>query len=186
MNTALFGGTFDPIHNGHIAVAAAAADRFRLGRILFAPAGIPPLKESVAITPFLHRYAMVCLATARDHRFVPSLADVSPPGQNEPNYSLHTVRRVKKSLAPSDRLFFLVGIDAFLHIGKWHKPEELLEECEFIVASRPGFNLDDLASALPTGLWSQVCPSAWSRREGVSVLTLGDVRIHLLDDVWSR
>src|SRR5215471_21591421 len=107
MRIALFGGTFDPVHLGHLAVARVAADRFKLDRVFFAPADIPPHKQRRTLTDFRHRFAMLALATAEDKRFVPSLLD-APTGQ--PNYSIETVLRLKKSLSKSDTLYFLIGM----------------------------------------------------------------------------
>jgi nicotinate-nucleotide adenylyltransferase len=165
MNIGLFGGTFDPIHLGHTALARAANEKFKLGRIYFVPAYVPPHKERQPVTPYCHRYAMVALATAGEKTFVPSLLE-APEGLGEeeksshrgsdaqprPNYSIDTVRRLKLVLKKSDQLFFLIGMDAFENIAKWHKAGELFQECEFIVASRPGHSLADVANALPESL----------------------------------
>src|SRR5262249_9583805 len=118
MNVALFGGTFDPIHRGHLVVAKAAAERFRLKRILFVPAGVPPHKPALPITAFEHRYAMVALATISDKAFVPSLLEAPrptnilqfrPKGETgpaaQPNYSITTVRRLRAELSSNERLF---------------------------------------------------------------------------------
>ncbi len=149
MKIALFGGTFDPVHLGHIAVARAAAEKFGLGRVYFAPADLPPHKQKRKLTDFQHRFAMLALATAHDARFVASLLD-APIGQ--PNYSIDTVRRLKNTLRKSDKLYFLIGIDAFKDIATWRQPEELLAEVEFIVVSRPGYSLAEVGRALPESL----------------------------------
>jgi nicotinate-nucleotide adenylyltransferase len=165
MNIGLFGGTFDPIHHGHLALARAASESFHLGRIYFVAAHVPPHKQRQPLTPYCHRYAMVALATEGEKTFVPSLLE-APEGlaeeprsssrsggpQPRPNYSIDTVRRLKLSLKKSDQLFFLIGMDAFQDIAKWHRAEELFQECEFIVASRPGYSLADVANALPESL----------------------------------
>src|SRR5262249_24347158 len=130
MKIAFFGGTFDPVHRGHLEVARAAAKRFDLSRVYFSPADIPPHKQKRKLASFEHRFAMVALATAGDKRFIPSLLDAHT---GAPNYSLETVRRLKNTLGKSDRLYFLIGMDAFEEIGTWYKPVELLHECEFIV-----------------------------------------------------
>ena len=150
MNLALFGGTFDPIHNGHIALARAAQERFQLGRIYFVPAHTPPHKSRAPLASFDQRYAMVVLATQGEKTFIPSLleapdvvgAQISGKGKQviAANYSIDTVRRLKQTLKKSDRLSFLIGVDAFKDVAKWREAEALLRECEFIVASRPGFS----------------------------------------------
>lgn len=155
MNIALFGGTFDPIHRGHLNVARAAARRFRLREVWFIPADIPPHKQRAPITPYFHRYSMVTLAVAEEPDFLPSLLEAPAPEahmERRPSYTIDTVRRVKAGLRRGDRLYFLVGIDAFRDIAKWHKAEALLRECEFIVAARPGYSLEDIASSLPKAL----------------------------------
>jgi nicotinate-nucleotide adenylyltransferase len=184
MKIAFFGGTFDPVHRGHIAIAQAAAKKFDLGRIYFAPADIPPHKQKRKLTDFQHRFAMLALATAEDKRFVPSLLD-APKGL--PNYSVETVRRLKRSLAKSDKLYFLIGVDAFKEIGTWKRPEELLGECDFIVARRPGHSLADVGRALPRALRVQeeFLRAVEKRRPNAAISTPG-ATIYLLDDVHER
>lgn len=149
MNIALFGGTFDPVHRGHLAVARAAVRAFDLDRVYFVPAGLPPHKQRRPLTAFYHRLAMIALATARNPRFIPSPLEADSPG---PHYSIQTVRRLKKTLHRSDKLYFLIGIDAFRLIETWRQPVDLLGECDFIVASRPGYSLADVEQALPKAL----------------------------------
>ena len=188
MNIAIFGGTFDPIHRGHLAVARAAQEQFDLGRVYFVPADVPPHKQRRMVTAFYHRYAMVALGTAGHASFVPSLLEApAADALRAPSYSIDTVRRLRAVLPKRDRLFFLIGIDAFLEIGSWHKAEELLQEIEFIVVSRPGFSLSDVADALPEGLR----PAASIRRPFQETpaggdLVLGRVVIHVLPEVRER
>jgi len=155
MNIGLFGGTFDPIHRGHLKVARAAARRFHLREIWFIPADIPPHKQKAPVTSYFHRYSMVALALADEHDFLPSLLEAPAPEahmERRPSYSIDTVRKVKEGLRRGDRLYFLVGIDAFRDIAKWYKANELLRECEFIIAARPGYSLDDVVGSLPKEL----------------------------------
>ena len=160
MNIGFFGGSFDPIHRGHISLAQAAAERYALRQVLFVTAGVPPHKRELPVTPFVHRHAMVALATQDEKQFVASLAEApeaevggqksdvktkttrvktqsaaevksskaadlareaSDAGSAEPrvNYTIDTVRRLKATLKKSDRLFLLIGIDAFRDIAKW-------------------------------------------------------------------
>jgi nicotinate-nucleotide adenylyltransferase len=148
---ALFGGTFDPIHNGHLRAAEAAARRFRLDRVLFVPAGNPPHKTPNHLTPFTHRLNMVTLACAGRPRFVPSLVE-SPRADGRPHYSIETVRRVQRSLGARDRLYFLIGIDAFQDLPEWKDYRCLLERVDFIVVSRPGYSDSMIANTLPREL----------------------------------
>src|SRR5215471_18766313 len=158
MNIGLFGGTFDPIHKGHMALATAARERCGLGRIYFVPTNAPPHKSSQPVASFFHRYAMTVLATEGERSFIPSLleAPVEFVLQDKrgargtaapiPNYSIDTIRKLKRQFKKADRLFFLIGIDAFQDIAKWHQAVALFGECEFIVASRPGYSLADVAT----------------------------------------
>jgi len=193
MNVALFGGTFDPIHRGHVALARAAQEHFALARVDFIPANIPPHKQRQPTTAFVHRYAMVVLATMNEKRFVPSLleapaefaASSTDPGasiNSTPSYTINTVRRVKQSLDKKDRLFFVIGIDAFLDIAKWREPEALLCECEFVVASRPGFSLNDVTRALPKSMQASVTVI----RERLPKRRARGSVIHLLDGVYQN
>ena len=148
-SVALFGGTFDPIHAGHIAVAEAAQKRFHLDTIHFVPSARPPHKTKPALTPFVHRYAMVALACSDHADFRPSLAEA--PAEGAPPhafYTIDTVRRYRRE-HPDDHLFFIVGADQFLEIPTWKNYEALLDSCDFIIASRPGFRLDALRLVLP-------------------------------------
>ena len=187
MNLALFGGTFDPIHRGHVVVARAAAAKFQLKQVHFVPADIPPHKQKAPITSYYHRYAMVSLALAGQKELVPSLLeapDLDRDGRRrQPNYSIETVRRVKKTLGKSDHLYFLIGMDAFKDISKWYKPEELLGECDFIIAARPGYSLADVASSLP----SKVRPDAavtklFRKTKMAGPLVLPGATLHMLPE----
>lgn len=196
MNIGLFGGTFDPIHKGHLALAAAARDGCGLGRIHFVPTNVPPHRTQQPVASFVHRYAMTVLATQGEKSFVPSLLegpaeyvleDKKGSRRTEaaaPNYSIDTIRKLKREFKKADRLFFLIGIDAFKDIAKWHDSEALFSECEFIVASRPGYSLADVATALPEKLrpGSEVT-KPFLKQPAKGDLVLSGVTLHLLDDV---
>lgn len=209
MNIGLFGGTFDPIHRGHLALARAAQEPYALGRILFVPTNIPPHRQRQPLASYFHRYAMVVLATMGEKAFVPSLLEgpgvpvqgvamqgVAAPdaparkkGQPEhavpgANYSIDTVRRLKQTLKKSDRLFFLIGIDAFNDIAKWREAEALFGECEFIVASRPGYSLADVAHALPERLRPKAAVThPFAKQPAKGDLVLAGVTVHLMEGV---
>ncbi len=189
MNIGLLGGTFDPIHRGHLALAQAAKERFRLGCTYFVPANIPPHKQRQPITPYIHRYAMVALATQQDKTFIASLLEApedgsGKKGQQSPNYSIETLRRLKQSVKSIDRIFFLIGIDAFNDIAKWHQADAIFRECEFVVASRPGYSLADVANALPEKLRpKKEVTTPFKKQPAKGDLVLSGVTIHLLDDV---
>ncbi len=185
---ALFGGTFDPIHAGHLAVARAAVRRFHLDCVYFIPCGRPPHKHRTNLTPFPHRYAMVALACAEDDRFVASLAEA---GKNMAGqkifYSVDTVRYFRRKAARrGDHLYFLMGADSFLDIREWRTPEKLLTLCDFIVASRPGFPSAALRRAVPKGLRTEPGGRGEAftlHREGASG---GGTSVYLLDAVASH
>lgn len=144
---AIFGGTFDPIHSGHIAVAQAAQRRFHLDAIHFIPSSRPPHKSQQELTPFIHRYAMVALACAEHPGFLPSLAE-APAAHPHVFYSIDTVRKFRRD-HPEDHLYFMIGADQFLEFPTWKSYEQLLDSCDFIVASRPGFRLEALRLIVP-------------------------------------
>jgi nicotinate-nucleotide adenylyltransferase len=133
LRTAIFGGTFDPIHTAHVVVAREAAETFSLDRVLFIPAANPPLKDAGA--SYEDRYRMVELACAGDARFVPSRLEEGDASGNAKSYSIYTIERVK---AGNGAVFFIIGADAFAEIGKWHRWEDVVRSVEFIVVARPG------------------------------------------------
>ena len=196
MNIGLFGGTFDPIHKGHLALAAAAQERCELGRVYFVPTNVPPHKAAQPVASYFHRYAMTTLATQAEKSFVASLLEA--PGEfilhdkksakgsvaSAPNYSIDTIRKLKQSLKKIDRLFFLIGIDAFKDIAKWREAEALFPECEFIIASRPGFSLADVAGALPEKFRPRAeVTKPFAKQPASGDLVLSGVALHLLDNV---
>jgi len=148
MRVALFGGTFDPIHCGHLRLAAAAADAFALNRVLFAPVGRQPLKSQAPTASFTDRLAMVTLALAptpeptcnpqpANCNFEVSTLDAPHPTGTAPNYTIDTLTTLADQL-PGATLFVLTGADSFLHMPHWRAPAKLLARAEWIVVSRPG------------------------------------------------
>ena len=144
MRIALFGGTFDPPHRGHLAIARAAVNAFQLDSVLFAPVGRQPLKLDGGSSSFADRLAMTTLACAEDKRFQASSIDAPRP-DGLPNYTVDTLAELRKTM-PGAELFNLVGADSFLNLPQWREPRRLLELAEWIVVSRPGFSLGDLSS----------------------------------------
>jgi nicotinate-nucleotide adenylyltransferase len=162
--TAIFGGTFDPIHNAHLAVARAAADRFGLRRILFVPAANPPHKAASAMAPFEDRLRMVELACESDPRFEASRIEEGPG----PSYSITTVEKLLE--AGAGPLCFLIGADAFADIRLWHRWEDLVRLTEFIVVTRP-----EASYAVPPGARVQELSGLDLR------ISSSDVRDHLAE-----
>lgn len=161
---ALFGGSFDPIHAGHLAVARIADRRFNFDEIHFIPASRPPHKLKQHLAPFPHRFAMVALACAEHPHFVPSLVEAGEDfSGTQLHYSVDTVRYFRHSYNfPGDRVFFIVGADAFLDIPMWKEYETLLGLCDFVIANRPGIRLEALRLVIPPDLVA----STSGRRDG--------------------
>lgn len=141
MRVALFGGTFDPIHRGHVEVARRAAEEFQLGRVLIIPSGNPPHRASAPEAGYAHRLRMAELACESDPRLTPSRHE-APGGPSRRHYSVDTIQRVRAELVSGARLFFLIGADAFADVRHWRRWEEVVQAVEFIVASRPGTDTD--------------------------------------------
>ncbi len=136
----ILGGTFDPIHNGHLAVARAARQRFRLDRIYFVPCGRPPHKDRPGLSDYLDRFTMVALACRGEPGLVASLLEAGPDLRgHRRSYSIDTVRRLRRR-HPRARIYFLLGMDAFLYLPTWKNFRQLVRLCDFIVAARPGFD----------------------------------------------
>lgn len=130
----LFGGTFDPIHRGHLQIAQEAAQTFALDRVLFIPAANPPHKTAAALTPYADRLRMTEIACASYPNFSASALESDP----EKSYTVDTLERVRRELSSYDDLFFLIGADAFREIETWKRWRDVLKLTEFIVISRPG------------------------------------------------
>lgn len=140
----LFGGTFNPIHLGHLRAASDAQAAFRLGRVLFVPSYIPPHKESTGVASAADRFRMVELACLEHPGFEASAIEVEA---RETSYSILTLSRIK-GLYPGAAVFFILGVDAFLEIGTWRQYERVLQECLFVVTGRPGCDLESASGVL--------------------------------------
>ncbi|MCW5964801.1 MAG: nicotinate-nucleotide adenylyltransferase [Bryobacterales bacterium] len=143
MRLGLFGGTFDPIHNAHLAVARAACASCQLDEVWFIPNNIPPHKVGGPVASWEQRFAMVSLACAEDARFRPSRLEE----RERTSYTIHTLRAVRAQLQPDDELFFLIGADAFADIGSWYQREAVFCMVTFVVLSRPGHAYEAPAGA---------------------------------------
>lgn len=130
----ILGGTFDPVHHGHLAVAEAVHQALALSAILFIPAFLPPHKPTYAISPFAHRVAMLDLAVAGHPGFFVSRLEAEREGVS---YSIDTLRALRQALGKDVRLFFIVGMDAFAEIHTWKSNRELLSQASFVVIGRP-------------------------------------------------
>lgn len=156
---AFFGGSFDPPHLGHLAVARAARDALNLDTVLFAPVGAQPLKPEGSSATFAQRVEMVRLAISGEAGMAVSLAD-APRADRAPNYTLDTLRRLRAELPATGELFCLMGADSMANLRSWHGAAEIPFAASLVVASRPGQSLDDLGRMLPDGVALVGCHDA--------------------------
>lgn len=138
---AIMGGTFDPIHYGHLVAAEAVRVGFDLDKVLFIPTGNPPHKKFKKITDAKHRYEMTVLATKNNPYFEVSRIEIDRVGTT---YTVDTILQLKKIYGEDTQLFFITGADALLEIHTWYNFEQLLNMCELVAASRPGFDQSEL------------------------------------------
>ncbi|MCK8825191.1 nicotinate-nucleotide adenylyltransferase [Fuchsiella alkaliacetigena] len=140
----IMGGTFDPIHNGHLVTAELAAYQYQLDKVIFVPSGNPPHKTKQQITKDEDRYIMTTLATIDNPKFDVSRIELEREGLS---YAIDTVKGFKEVLGEID-IYFITGADAILEIFTWKEPEKLLTECKFIAATRPGYCLSKLEDGI--------------------------------------
>jgi nicotinate-nucleotide adenylyltransferase len=165
---AFFGGSFDPPHRGHLAVARAARLALGLDTVLFAPVGAQPLKPSGAAASFEDRVAMTRLALDGEPGCQVSLVDAPKPS-GAPNYTLETLEALRSLLAPGSSLFCLMGADAFVGLREWRGSARIPFVAPLIVASRPGLALKDLKTALPAGLTMEPMQRSGAESSGIEV-----------------
>jgi nicotinate-nucleotide adenylyltransferase len=139
----LLGGTFNPVHNGHLTIARQTRDALHLDRILFIPTGDPPHKPHHDLAPAKDRYEMVRLAIATDPALDITDIELFRSGKS---YSVDTVRLLRQQYGTHLQLYFLIGLDAFLEFAAWREPETLLTLCSFVVISRPGWSFQALST----------------------------------------
>jgi nicotinate-nucleotide adenylyltransferase len=138
------GGTFDPIHHGHLVAASEVAVRFGLSEVIFVPTGQPWQKTDRQVSPAEHRYLMTVIATASNPRFWVSRVDIDRPG---PTFTIDTIRDIH-ALHPDAELYFITGADALGQILSWREHEEIVRLARFVGVTRPGYELSD--AHLPT------------------------------------
>jgi len=178
---AFFGGSFDPPHLGHIAVARAAREALGLDCVLFAPVGTQPLKPAGPTAGFDDRVAMTRLAIEGEAGFALSLVDAPRP-DGVPNYTLDTLERLREELPAGSALYCLMGADSLAGLRKWHRGEEIPFSAPLIVASRPGQALDNLKAMLPDGLRLE----AEDDGEGNAPRSGVEVRCYRIEDLAGR
>ncbi len=186
---AIYGGAFDPVHVGHMAVARAVHRRFHIDEVHFVPAGRHPFKSKQHASPFAHRYAMLALACAENPHFFPSLAEAGEDGGGQHiHYSVDTVKHFRRQLRhPHDRLYFVLGVDSFIEIPMWRDYETLLTLCDFVVVSRPGFKMNSLRLVIPPDLLARPHDGDHGKTAADrKTIHLRKTQIHILDNVASH
>jgi nicotinate-nucleotide adenylyltransferase len=143
----VMGGTFDPIHYGHLVTAEEALQQFGLDGVIFVPTGLPWMKQHDVVSPAEDRYLMTVIATASNPLFRVSRAEVDRDGAT---YTVDTLRGLQEQMGPDIELFFITGADAVLEIFQWKDHEELFALAHFIAATRPGHDLTDFEAHAPT------------------------------------
>jgi nicotinate-nucleotide adenylyltransferase len=141
MNIGIMGGTFDPVHLGHLAIAREACRRLKMSEVIFIPAGHPYFKATELISPAKDRVEMLKLALRDTPQYKISLLEIQRPG---PSYLVDTLSKIKEKLKPGDELFFILGWDSLLALPRWHEPERLIESVKIIAAPRPGYPEPDI------------------------------------------
>jgi nicotinate-nucleotide adenylyltransferase len=160
MRVGILGGTFDPVHWGHLNLAQAARQMARLDRVYFVTSVNPPHKSFCTQANYLDRHAMLALALAGQPELIPSSLEFERSGKS---YTIDTLRAFKQKLPPHASFFFLIGIDAFLEIGSWKEYHLLPDLCHFIVFSRPGFSREELDQRLSADLMNQLVSASATR-----------------------
>ena len=143
MKLGLLGGSFNPVHHGHLAIARQTREALGLDQILFIPTNHPPHKPNGSLAPVQDRYEMVRLAIASDPSLAISEVEIRRPGKS---YSIDTIRLLQQEHGARTQLFFLIGLDALLDFPSWREPLTLLELCPFVVLSRPGLSFRSLST----------------------------------------
>ena len=143
MKLGLLGGSFNPVHSGHLAIAHQTRETLSLDQILFIPTSHPPHKPTGSLAPAQDRYEMVRLAIASHPSLTISDVELRRPGKS---YSIDTIRLLRQEYGPDTQLFFLIGLDAILDFPSWRDPRTLLELCSFVVLSRPGLSFRSLST----------------------------------------
>lgn len=138
----LFGGSFDPVHFGHLIISRWVSEALGVERVVLVPGAVPPHKQGVRLAPAEARLAMCRLAVAGDAQFEVSDWEVGQPG---PSYTLNTIRHFREVLGTGVELYWLIGLDSLPELGTWYRVAELVEECTIVTAARPGYEDPDLS-----------------------------------------
>ena len=141
------GGTFDPIHHGHLVTAEEALWQFDLDEVVFVPTGLPWMKDHPQVSPAEDRYLMTVIATSPNPHFEVSRLEIDRAGET---YAVDTLAALREEHGPQTELFFITGADAILEIFHWKDPEEVLSLAHFIAATRPGYDIARFEAEAPT------------------------------------
>jgi nicotinate-nucleotide adenylyltransferase len=178
----VFGGTFNPIHNGHLHIAQRVESALGLDRTLFVVATTPPHKSVASVLSFHHRYGMVCLATASFARFVPAMTELEAPPSP---YSIDTIAKLERSPAlKGGTFYFIAGTDVLPDLKNWYRGWDLLSGCNFVFVIRPDVGRAGIESVLPKAVRVTDLAGLSARRAREQVLAdekCGQKRIYLLD-----
>jgi nicotinate-nucleotide adenylyltransferase len=161
MKIGILGGTFNPIHIGHLILAEEVREKLRLGKIIFVPTYLPPHKNNSDIAPALDRFNMIKAAISGNRRFCVSNVEIKRQGRS---YTIDTLRELKKRY-PKDELYFITGSDLLKYLDEWKDLSELLKIVKFIVATRPGYPLEKIPTYISTVSIRAVDVSAFEIRE---------------------
>jgi nicotinate-nucleotide adenylyltransferase len=175
MRLGLFGGTFNPIHNGHLFIARHVRDALNFDRVLFIPAGAPPHKTDKDLAPAGDRLAMVGLAVDDDRRLAVSDVEI---GRARTSYTIDTIHLLSEQYGTNTELFFLIGVDAFVEFPTWKSPEELLGLCHFVVVSRPGSTFTPLVHVPCLSSILAASPSVFGKTLDERIATVGRLDAH--------
>jgi len=176
-NIGLFGGTFDPVHQGHLSVALSVIDRYLLDNVIFIPAAFPPHKQPPAAS-YVHRVAMLELALAGQPRLSISLLEAE---RQSPSYTLDTLKELGKRLGQRN-FYLIIGADSFSQLHLWYGYTDVLGLTDLIVAARPGFSLNDCrsqVSALPGHYTFDGPHQAWRREDGRRIFYFADTQVRV-------
>lgn len=174
----LYGGTFDPVHVGHLALARRLLELFALDEVLFIPAHVAPHKRGREVSPALHRYAMLALATQGEERFRVSTVELDAP---ENPYTVVTLARFVEAHGDAARLFFVMGADSWQEITTWREWERVLTLTDTIVVTRPGYEID--SSHVTHAIRERVVDVRGRRSIEDALANAGGKRIYLSDAV---
>jgi nicotinate-nucleotide adenylyltransferase len=173
---AIYGGTFDPVHNGHIEVASRILELFELDEVIFVPACVPPHKRGAGISSAFHRFAMLALATEDDDCLRISTVELNAPDRP---YAVDTVAKMQSDIGSSHRLFFIIGADSWTEITAWHEWQKLLKMCDLIVVTRPGH---EVSANIPDGSANVIDARGMGQREIAGLLSSdNEPRVFLTD-----